>query len=100
MASKVRAIVIHEKDTVAVALEKLPAGIEVSVAIGEGRTKVKLVADIPLGHKFALLDIPKGTPVIKYGEPIGLATSAIAAGEHVHVHNLTGQNQGRNGEQS
>lgn len=98
MAGKVRAIVIHEKDTVAVALERLPAGIDVPVGIGEARKKIRLVSEIPPGHKFALLDIPKGTPVIKYGEPIGTSTAAIAAGEHVHVHNLTGRNQGTNGE--
>lgn len=100
MASKVKAIVIHEKDTVAVALERLPAGTDVSVGIGEGRTKVRLVSEIPLGHKFALLDIPKGAHVVKYGEPIGTATAPIAAGEHVHVHNLTGQNEGRKGGRS
>ena len=40
------------------------------------------------GHKYAITDIPKGTPVIKYGNPIGYATCDIAAGEHVHSHNL------------
>jgi altronate dehydratase small subunit len=29
--------------------------------------------------------------VIKYGETIGLATSDISPGEHVHVHNVEGQ---------
>jgi altronate dehydratase small subunit len=100
MGEKVRAIVIHEKDTVAVALEKLPAGTDVSVAVGDNRRKVRLVSEIPLGHKFALLDISEGAPVIKYGEPIGTATAPIAAGEHVHVHNLTGQNQGADGGKS
>jgi altronate dehydratase small subunit len=95
MAKKVQAIVIHEKDTVAVALEALPAGIDVSVGIGEGHRRIRLVSEIPMGHKFALLDIVKGAPVIKYGEPIGLSTSPIAQGEHVHVHNLAGQNGGQ-----
>jgi altronate dehydratase small subunit len=94
MAHKMRAIVIHEKDTVAVALEDLPAGAEVSVGIGEDRTRIRIVSEIPMGHKFALLDIAKGAPVMKYGEPIGLSTATIARGEHVHVHNLVGQNQG------
>ena len=40
------------------------------------------------GHKYALTDIPKGAPVIKYGNPIGYATCDIRAGEHVHSHNL------------
>lgn len=40
------------------------------------------------GHKYALAAIPAGQPVIKYGLPIGRAAAAIAAGEHVHTHNL------------
>jgi altronate dehydratase small subunit len=100
MAQKVRAIVIHEKDTVAVALESLPSGTDVSVDIGDSRRKVRLVSAIPMGHKFALVDIAKGTPVIKYGEPIGLTTAPVVEGEHVHVHNLAGQNEGGKGGRS
>lgn len=91
---------IHEKDTVAVALETLPAGTDVSVGIGEERVRVRLLSQIPAGHKFALRPMENGTPVIKYGEPIGLTTAPVAAGEHVHVHNLTGQDQGQNRERS
>lgn len=40
------------------------------------------------GHKIALSDIKKGENVIKYGYPIGHATEDIAAGEHVHTHNV------------
>jgi len=40
------------------------------------------------GHKYALRDIAAGENVIKYGMPIGHATCAIKAGEHVHVHNV------------
>ena len=29
-----------------------------------------------------------GEVVLKYGQPIGVATQPIAAGEHVHVHNV------------
>ena len=47
-----------------------------------------LTEDIPFGHKVALTDIPRGTPVLKYGEQIGLATHDIARGQHVHVHNI------------
>lgn len=44
--------------------------------------------DVPAGHKIALVDIPKGTAVVKYGYPIGIATADIRAGEFVHTHNL------------
>jgi altronate dehydratase len=43
---------------------------------------------IPAGHKIALSPIAAGERVLKYGEAIGCASQAIAAGEHVHVHNL------------
>ena len=43
---------------------------------------------VPFGHKVALCAIARGAPVIKYGVVIGHATADIAAGEHVHVHNL------------
>ncbi len=43
---------------------------------------------IPFGHKFALIPIPRGAQIIKYGVIIGTATADIAAGEHVHVHNI------------
>ena len=43
---------------------------------------------IPAGHKRALKAIKKGEPIIKYGNPIGIATADIAEGEWVHIHNL------------
>ncbi|WP_395393363.1 altronate dehydratase family protein [Novosphingobium sp. BL-8A] len=74
------AIRIHAADDVAVALRPLTAGEQ-----AEG---VTLRDDVARGHKFALHDIPAGDMVVKYGQPIGRATQAIAAGEHVHTHNL------------
>ena len=40
------------------------------------------------GHKYALCDIKSRENIIKYGQPIGHATSDIKAGEHVHTHNV------------
>lgn len=40
------------------------------------------------GHKYAVRDIQKGEPIIKYGFPIGVATDDIKCGEQVHSHNL------------
>ena len=40
------------------------------------------------GHKYAIRDIKAGENIIKYGCPIGHATSDIKAGEHVHTHNV------------
>ena len=43
--------------------------------------------NIPFGHKVSLHTIAIGDAIIKYGVSIGVATSFIGKGEHVHVHN-------------
>ena len=53
----------------------------VGICLKEGST-------IPVGHKFALYDIPKNSFVIKYGAVIGRAKHNIKKGEWVHTHNL------------
>lgn len=40
------------------------------------------------GHKYARRDIAEGEDIIKYGFPIGHATSPIKKDEHVHSHNV------------
>jgi altronate hydrolase len=55
---------------------------------GDSSLKLVLVSDIPRGHKAAFVDIKAGSPVFKYGEPIGIAAQNIRKGEHVHVHNV------------
>jgi altronate dehydratase small subunit len=88
MAQKSKAIVINEKDNVATAIAPLKAGASIPL-VAQGRNeKIRLRASIPMGHKFALVDIPKGADVIKYGEAIGETIAAISRGEHVHVHNV------------
>ena len=77
-------IKIHPSDLVAVALAPLSAGAALQV---DGQA-VTLLEDIPQGHKFALAPIPAGSPVIKYGAPIGTAKEDIPAGGWVHVHNV------------
>ncbi len=43
---------------------------------------------IPAGHKYALKNIKKGEPIIKYGQIIGRAVRDIDSGEWVHTHNV------------
>ncbi|MCJ7594731.1 MAG: UxaA family hydrolase [Desulfobacterales bacterium] len=86
--AKAGAIVINTKDNVATALLSLKRGAEVPVEIRDTIENIRLVSDIPPGHKFALRDIKKGDFVIKYGETIGQSTNRISRGEHVHVHNV------------
>lgn len=75
---------IHPDDLVAVALKPLEKGKTVDI---DG-CEVTLVEDIPQGHKFALVSIAAGQPVIKYGCSIGVAKEDIAKGAWVHVHNV------------
>jgi altronate hydrolase len=63
-----RPLLLHPDDDVAVAVAELPG--------------------VPRGHKVAVRDLPAGTAVRKYGQVIGVTTAPIAAGEHVHTHNL------------
>jgi len=58
-------------------------------APGGGPRQLRATAEIPPGHKVALVDLEPGTPVVKYGQPIGVASIAIRAGDHVHTHNLS-----------
>ena len=75
-----KCVKINAKDNVAVALCDLNKG--------EEYLGVTLAENIPCGHKFALENICNGSDVIKYGNPIGFARQNIAAGQHVHCHNL------------
>ncbi|GAA4481700.1 altronate dehydratase family protein [Actinoallomurus oryzae] len=61
-------LLLHPEDDVAVALRELPG--------------------VPRGHKVAVHDLAVGAPVRKYGQAIGVVTAPIAAGDHVHTHNL------------
>jgi altronate dehydratase small subunit len=97
MRQIIKALVIHEKDTVATALELLRTGAEISVEIQNHTEKIKLLAEIPAGHKFALVDMEEGRDVIKYGEPIGQSTGKILRGEHVHRHNMTSRTKQESG---
>lgn len=82
------ALVLHMRDNVATALRDLDAGHGVQTPAIGAATLVLLREPIAMCHKFALRAIAPGAVVIKYGEAIGRASVAIAAGEHVHTHNL------------
>jgi SAF domain-containing protein len=78
------ALVISARDNVATALEALEPGQTVRA----GDVHITVAEPIPRGHKVALHAIAAGEPVVKYGSAIGIATSVISAGAHVHVHNV------------
>lgn len=77
-------LVIHPADNVAIALHAQTAG----AAIEAGGVSVTLAEPVASGHKFARHAIAAGQPVRKFGQPIGYATTDIAAGAWVHTHNV------------
>ncbi len=81
-----RAILLHENDNVATALEDLTRHAQLK--LGANPNEIPLLQDIQFGHKFAIQTIQKGEIVKKYGVSIGMATKKIQPGEHVHLHNL------------
>lgn len=77
-------IKINPIDNVVIALRDFSAGEILAVDGNE----IKLLSDVPKGHKIALVAIGENEDIIKYGAPIGHASKGIQAGEHIHVQNL------------
>lgn len=84
------ALMLSERDNVATAIEDIAEGMEVQVRLGKETRTVKALEDIPFGFKIAVADVAEGTPVMKYGEEIGISSSEIKKGQQVHIHNLVG----------
>jgi altronate hydrolase len=77
-----KALRLAPDDDVAIVLSALAPGDSVGI---DGVVACEPVAS---GHKIALRDLPGGSDVRKYGWSIGRALGPIAAGAHVHDHNL------------
>ena len=84
------AIVLSEKDNVATCVQEVGSGTSIEIRHGEKIQDITAPENIPFGFKIAIADIAKGDHIKKYGESIGLASSDIAAGDMVHIHNLEG----------
>ena len=84
MATDPWLLLLDPRDNVLVVRARIRAGETLEVE-GVGTL---VPADLPLGHKIARRAIAAGDRIVKYGAPIGSATAAIAAGAHVHVHNV------------
>ncbi len=74
---------LHPSDDVLIAAQQLIPGTAIS---NENVTVHDL---IPPGHKMAAHALKAGDPVRRYNQIIGFAKADVAAGQHVHVHNLT-----------
>lgn len=84
------ALKVNDKDNVAtIFANEISDGTIVEIRDKKGNTeKVKVIGDVPYGHKIAVRDIALGELIVKYGEEIGTASKDIKKGEYVHVHNL------------
>lgn len=75
---------LDASDDVVTAIAPLQTGVAVEDVVTTGL--------IPRGHKIATRAIAAGEPVRKYAQVIGYAGQDIAAGDHVHTHNLNFRN--------
>jgi altronate hydrolase len=78
-------IQLHSSDNVAVARVPLTAGQPILT----GGREIHARSVIAAGHKIALVAIPEGGVVTRYGCAIGKAKQPISAGDHVHTHNVS-----------
>jgi altronate dehydratase small subunit len=85
---KQKVVILNARDNVATSLVDLKSGIIIKLKVGEETRSIKLIKDIPFGHKFSISRIDLHEPVIKYGETIGIATANIDPGDYVHIHNV------------
>lgn len=74
-----RSIQVHPSDNVAIVVNEggLPAGTRFASGL-------VLRESVPEAHKVALVTIPKGAAVIRYGVTIGYAREEIASGSWLH----------------
>jgi len=82
----VRAVILHSDDNVATLLSDADTGDLIRLPSG---TCLTARERIPIYFKISLTDLPDAEPIIKYGQPIGRASSAIPKGALVHIHNMT-----------
>lgn len=80
--------IIENNDNVATVLCDCVAGEEIMVKSKASEYKCRCNGNIPFGHKIAVANIEKGDQIVKYGEPIGIASKNIKKGDWVHVHNV------------
>jgi altronate hydrolase len=81
MMNSPRTLRLHGDDNVLVAIDAVQAGDRLSgdlVAAGK----------VPRGHKFASRAIAAGEAIVKFGQIIGFAATAIECGTWVHEHNV------------
>ena len=84
------ALRVDDLDNVAtIFAEGVTDGTEVVIHDKKGnKDHVRVIGDVPYGHKIAVRDIKAGEHIMKYGQSIGVADVDIKKGEYVHIHNM------------
>ncbi|MDO8358802.1 MAG: altronate dehydratase family protein [Devosia sp.] len=77
-----KTLLLNPADNVAVALSNLDVGTETP----EG---VRTTKRVPRGHKFTVRPVAASEAIVKFGQIIGFAKTALPAGEWVHEHNCS-----------
>lgn len=90
MAEQGPSFLAHKSgDAVAVAVRDVePGNAVVGYLDGTPSVEVEVRAEIPLGHKVAMVDTSSGSDVVEYGVRTGIATADIVKGDYVHTHNV------------
>lgn len=85
---EINALLMDAADNVVTCVNEIAAGQKVIYRKGEQICTLEAKEDIPYCHKIALVDIPEGCEVIKYGESLGRTSENIPAGHWVSHNNL------------
>ncbi len=84
-----KALKINPKDNIVVAVERINPGDKITFDNLDGEVlSITAIEEVPIYHKVSIVRIPKGENIVKYGEHIGVASTDIEVGMHVHVKNV------------
>ena len=87
--STINAVHVNDKDSCVTVTAPCVKGDTVVYHCSNGKTEqVTANGEVPIYHKVAIVPVPKGDFVYKYGGKIGIATEDIAVGDYVHIHNM------------
>lgn len=85
---EINALMMDVTDNVVTCVNEVEAGEMVVYRKGDEICTIKAEESIPYCHKIALVDIPKGAEIIKYGEILGETSEEIKMGHWVSHNNL------------
>jgi len=85
-----RALILNPIDNVVNVLEEALPGDVIRFKLKNETVTIDLKEHIPFGYKVAVKEIPRNSPIVKYGQQIGFASRDIETGMLVHVHNMSG----------